>query len=108
MKKLVEITKELQADHALQQLIKEYTRMVNVSGVFKGSTIDHMYTNVEHLFTTPEVIHVGDSDNDAPLVQKITRIVPENPSTIKKRMYRNFSEDTFLAELIDNDVNSQV
>ena len=67
-----------------------------------------MYTNVEHLFTTPEVIHVGDSDHDAPLVQKITRIVPEKPSTIKRRIYRNFSEDTFLAELLDNDVNSQV
>ena len=66
------------------QLIKEYTRMVNDSGVFKGSTTDHMYTNVEHLFTTPEVIHIGDSDHDPPLVQKITRIVPEKPSTIKK------------------------
>ena len=46
---IVDMTKELQADHALQQLVKEYTRMVNISGVFKGSTIDHMYTNVEHL-----------------------------------------------------------
>ena len=80
--------------------------MVDVSGVFKGSTIDHMYTNVEHLFTTPEVIHVGDSDHDTLLVQKITRIVPEK--SIKKRIYRNFSEDTFLAELIDNDDNCQV
>ena len=61
---------------------KEYTRMVNVSGVFKGSTIDHMYTNVEHLFTTHEVIHVGDRDHDNPFVQKITRIVPDKTSTI--------------------------
>ena len=45
LKKLVEMTKELQADHALQQLIKGYTRMVNISGVFKGSSIDHIYTN---------------------------------------------------------------
>ena len=63
LKTMVDMTKELQADHALQQLVKEYTRMVNVSGVFKVSTIDHMYTNVEHLFTTPEVIHVGDSNH---------------------------------------------
>ena len=69
--------------------------MFNVSGVFKGSTIDHMYTNVEQLFITPEVTHIGDSDHEAPLVQKITRIVPEKPSTIKKRIYRKFSEDTF-------------
>ena len=55
--------------------------MVNFSGVFKGSTIDHMYTNVEHLYTTPEVIHVGDSDHDVPLVQKIIRIIPEKPSS---------------------------
>ena len=77
------MTRKLQADHALQQLVKEYTIMVNVSIVFKGSTIDHIYTNVEHLFTTPENIHVGDSDHDAPLVQKITRIVPDKPSTKK-------------------------
>ena len=79
--------KELQADQALQQLIKEYTRMVNISGVFKGSTIDHMYTNIEHIFTTPEVIYVGDSDHDALLVLKITRIVPYI-----------FSKETILAE----------
>ena len=72
-----------------------YTRMVNVSGVFKGSTIDHMYTNVEHLFTTPEVIHVGDSDNDAPLVQKITKIVPEKTSTIKKEYIRTSQRTLF-------------
>ena len=53
-------------------------------------------------------MHVGHSDHDAPLVQKITRIVPDKPSTIKNRLYSNFSEDTFLAELIDNDVNGQV
>ena len=82
--------------------------MVKVSGVFRGSTIDHMYTNVEHLFTTPEVIHIGDSDHDAPMVRKITRIVPDKPSTIKKRIYENFSEDTLLAELLDNDVKYQV
>ena len=62
--------------------------MVNVGGIFKGSTIDHMYTNVEPLFTTPEVIHVGDSDHDAPLIQKITRIIPEKPSPIKRECTR--------------------
>ena len=46
LKTIVDMAKELQADQALQQLVKEYTRMVNVSGVFRGSTIDHMYTNV--------------------------------------------------------------
>ena len=67
--------KELHANHALPQLIKGYSRMVNVGGVFKGSTNDHMFTNVEHFFTTPEVIHVGDSDQNATLVQKITSII---------------------------------
>ena len=65
LKTMVYMTKELQADHALQHLVKQSTRMVNVSGVFKGSTIDPMYTNVEHLFTTPEDIPVGDSDQDS-------------------------------------------
>ena len=59
--------------------------MVNVSGVFKGSTIDHMYTNVEHLFTTPEVIHLVTVIMMVPFVQTITR-----------------------RHLPDNDVNSQV
>ena len=75
--------------------------MVNTSGVFKGSTIDHMSTNVEHLRSYMLVIVIM-------TLQKITRIVPDKSSTMKKRIYKNFSEDTFLAELIDNDVNNKV
>ena len=73
--------------------------MIHAAVLFQVSTIDHMCTIVEWLFSTPEVIHIGKSNHDAPLNQNITNIVPDKPSTIKKIIYKNFSEANFLPEL---------
>ena len=70
----------------------------------KSSTIDHCYTTTAHSFSSPKVSGVGDSDHLGVSVEKVIRVAPTQPKVIQKRVYSNFSPDTFCSHLVDSNV----
>ena len=92
----------------LSQTVSDYTR----SEIGRGrnvvkSCIDHCYSNSPEKITT-NVTHVGDSDHDAVVVKKASRLPKSRPKVIKKRSYINFNIETFLSDINSSDINEAV
>ena len=55
-----------------------------------------------------EIISVGDSDHLGICVTKYTREQLDRPKTIKKRSYKNFNVEMFLADVLKSDLNKTI
>ena len=56
------------------------------------SIIDHLYTNCESRITSPQVLHVGDSDHLGLVIKKMSNIAAEKPSTFKIRNHEKIND----------------
>ena len=73
--------------------------MLNVSGSFQKSCLDHVTTNIPEKCNIPEVFNEGSSDHLPVMVTKLSREPRTQPKTIKKRNYKNFSIKDFLTDV---------
>ena len=73
----------------LTQLVKEPTRKQfnSVDATTHQSCIDHIYTNVKHRCSNPEIISFGASDHD---LISYSKEPPSQAKTVRKRSYKNF------------------
>ena len=67
------------------QLVNKHTRVINVSGNFQKSCLDHVTTNIPEKCNIPEVFNEGSSDHLPVMVTKLSREPRTQPKTIKKR-----------------------
>ena len=83
------------------QLVSGPTRSQfnSISGITDISCIDHVYTNYKFRCSTPVVSSFGGSDHDLVGYTRYSKDPPEPAKTIRKRSYRNFVPEDFLADL---------
>ena len=98
-KLLAEQVLDFMIEESAVQLVEEYTRSEMVNNVIQRSCIDHVITNIPNKCNMPEVLGVGNSDHLAVKVQKYTSELRQHPNAIKKRSFKNFNKDAFLADI---------
>ena len=89
----------------LDQLVKTVTRVQfnSVTGRTHTSCIDHIYTNVSHKCSPPQVVSFGDSDHDLVGFTRLSKPPPEVARTIRLRSYKFFDKDQFLSDIAEID-----
>ena len=55
-----------------------------------------------------EVVAVGDSDHLGIIVTKCSKGLVERPKTVLKRSYKNFNSESFLTDVLHNNINNNV
>ena len=93
--------------HNFSQLVKEPTRMQHnsVQNRTEISCIDHVYTNVKYRCSDVTVSPFGNSDHDMISYTRYNKEPPAPAQTIRKRSYKNFVEEKYLADLAQIDWN---
>ena len=83
------------------QLVTEPTRSQfnSIKGITDISCIDHVYTNYKFRCSKVIVEVFGASDHDLLGYTRFSKDPPAPAKTIRKRTYKNFNSDAFLAEL---------
>ena len=83
------------------QLVTEPTRIQfnSVSNTTAISCIDHLYCNVKFRCSKITVTSAGMSDHDMIQYTRLSKEPPIPARTIRKRSYKNFSQDQFLEDL---------
>ena len=87
--------------HNFSQLVTEPTRLMynSISNLTEVSCIDHIYCNYKHKCSTPRVIVCGASDHDIISYVRFSKGPPLPGRTMRRRSYKNFVKDDFLADL---------
>ena len=67
------------------------------------SCLDHIYTNVSHKCSSPQVVSFGDSDHDLISFVRLSKPPPEVSRTIRRRSYTLFDREQFLSDLVEID-----
>ena len=107
-KELADMVRHFLLTYDLSQTVSDYTRSeIGRGGNVVKSCIDHCYSNSPEKITT-DVAHVGDSDHDAVVVKKVSRLPKSRPKVIKKCSYINFNIETFLGDINSSDINEAV
>ena len=83
------------------QLVKAPTRFQfnSVRNITNISLIDHIYTNSKDRCSNVSVIPFGDSDHDIVKYIRYSKPPPAPAKTVRKRSYKNFDQEKFLADL---------
>ena len=83
------------------QLVNQPTRSQynSVKKTTDISCIDHIYTNRKFRCSNVVVSPFGDSDHDLISYVRVSKDPPAPARTIRKRSYKNFKQDQFLADL---------
>ena len=83
------------------QLVTEPTRLQynSVRNVTEISCLDHLYCNFKHRCSKITVTSTGTSDHDMFSYTRLSKEPPIPARTIRKRSYKNFSEEKFLLDL---------
>ena len=107
-KEIADMVRHFLLTNDLTQTVSEYTRSeIGRGGIVLKSCIDHCYVNSPDKITT-NVVHVGDSDHDAVMIKKASRLPRTRPKVIRKRSYNNFNIETFLNDVHTSDINEAV
>ena len=85
----------------LTQLVSSPTRSQfnSITGNTDMSCIDHVYTNVRYRCSSVSVFSFGGSDHDLIGYIRYSKDPPQPSKTIRKRTYKNFVVEDFLADL---------
>ena len=91
--------------HNFSQLVKEPTRAMynSISKTTEMSCIDHIYCNYKHKVSPPRVVVCGASDHDAVSYIRYSKGPPTPARTVRRRSYKYFEEESFLADLATMD-----
>ena len=83
------------------QLVKEATRVQfnSTQNSTNISCIDHIYTNAKFRCSNVTVTPFGDSDHDIVSYTRYSREPREPARTVRKRSYKDFSEEKYLQDL---------
>ena len=81
-------------------MVNEVTRSELVAGVVQRSTIDHCYSDV------PFVESEGDSDHMGVRILKYGKNPVSKPEVIRMRVYKNFSVENFLTDILHSNINN--
>ena len=100
--KLVQTACDLSNFH---QLVNQPTRSQynSVKRTTDISCIDHIYTNMKFRCSEAVVTSFGDSDHDLISYVRFAKDPPVPARTIRKRSYKNFKKEKFLADLANVD-----
>ena len=87
------------------QLVDVATRLQynSVAKTTSISCIDHIYTNSKHRCSRVTVIPFGSSDHDVLYYTRYSKDPPQPARTIRKRSYKDFSAEKFLADVANID-----
>ena len=91
--------------YGFSQLGQQTTRVQfnSVSGATSVSCIDHVYCNTKYRVSNLKVVSFGGSDHDAIVYSRLSK-EPKPPSrTIRKRSYKNFSQQSFISDVANLD-----
>ena len=78
----------------------QYNSIRNVTDV---SCIDHLYCNARHRVSPVKVLSFGASDHDAIIYTRYSKEPVPPARTIRKRSYKNFDKDKYLADIASLD-----
>ena len=83
------------------QLVTVPTRLMynSISNLTEVSCIDHIFCNFKHKCSTPRVIVCGASDHDILSYVRYSKGPPLPGRTMRRRSYKNFVKENFLADL---------
>ena len=83
------------------QLVAEVTRLQynSVRNTTDVSCLDHLYCNVKFRCSRVSVVSAGTSDHDMITYTRLSKEPPIPARVIRKRSYKNFSEEKFLEDL---------
>ena len=83
------------------QLVTEPTRSMfnSVTNTTDFSGIDHVYCNAKFKCSKPVVTAFGGSDHDIVGYVRYSKVPPSPARTVRKRSYKNFKKEDFLADL---------
>ena len=106
--RLCSLTKQVQDmcnSNNFTQLVKDPTRTMynSVANTVEISCIDHVYCNFKFRCSTPIVTVSGASDHDTIGYIRYTKAPPNPARTIRKRSYKDFIEEDFLADISEVD-----
>ena len=101
---LVSLSRMVQATcntNNFTQLVTSPTRTQfnNIRGTTDISSIDHVYCNTKFRCSNVSVISFGNSDHDLIGYTRFSRAPSPPASTIRKRSYKTFDKDKFMADL---------
>ena len=87
------------------QLVQEPTRTMfnSILKTTEVSCIDHIYCNYKFKCSPPRVLVSGASDHDILSYVRYSKCPPVPARTIRRRSYRDFDKESFLAELAEVD-----
>ena len=83
------------------QLVTSPTRSQfnRVRGVMDISCIDHVYCNTKFRCSKVSILSFGNSDHDIIEYTRVSKVPRPPACTVRKRSYKDFKHDEFLAEL---------
>ena len=82
------------------QLIDDYTRIRKVGQEIQRSALDHVTINCPGKVSKPKIFGVGNSDHMGTMMTKTSREIRANPRSVKKRIYKNFDEESFRQDIL--------
>ena len=89
----------------MDQLVNGVTRS-QYNSVTKKTTVsclDHIYTNVRFKCSAPTIMSFGDSDHELIGFTRLSKQPQDVTHTIRKRSYKFFDEEQFLADIAEID-----
>ena len=96
---LASIVHDFMLSENCDQLVNEYTRIRSVNGSIQRSCLDHITTNCVSKMSRPEVLGLSKSDHLGISIIKKSKEIRTSPNTTKKRIYKNFDKEAFVAEI---------
>ena len=96
---LVDIFQDFLVEENCYQIVDDFTRIRMVKNDVQRSCLDHVTVNCVDKVSKPEVLGIGQSDHLGLLVTKKTRELRTTARTTKKRVYKHFDKNDFLADL---------
>ena len=107
MKHISNKVQDFLLEETCEQLVTDLTRSEIANGVVQSSCIDHCYSDSGQKISGPFVEAVGNSDHLGVRIIKYSKNPPTKPQVIRKRVYKNFSTEAFLTDILHSNINKQ-
>ena len=108
MKHISNKVQDFLLEETCEQLVTDLTRSEIANGVVQSSCIDHCYSDSGQKISGPFVEAVGNSDHLGVRIIKYSKNPPTKPQVIRKRVYKNFSTEAFLTDILHSNINNSV
>ena len=106
MRQVSNLATDFFLQESLSQLIEMPTRTELRGNHIEKSCLDHITTNIPGKCTNTRVLAAGNSDHLTVITSKLSKEIRTRPQFVRKRSYKNFSDQNFLREIKYTDFSS--